>query len=331
MYELAKQILELAPWQELYEKELFAVQDPDSGLTGYVSVMGNLGEHRALAVYQGEAGLNGFLNLQGLKDEPAPLDVLTVPQLQLSFENKMDLEGEDLQIIQGLELRIRSGDSWPQFRSYKPCHAPWFLEPAEIDFLRVVLEQCIALLRDRSKVAEIRETSHKDMILTRRAKKSGHDWLWSDSIEPLPPPRPPNIAYMVSHDLVEEVGRLQRRNQEILLDVEMLLTPVKDKTDDRPYFPFLLLAVDKKTELILYNDLLKATTGWERFLAEIPNTVLLTLSRLGFIPSQIHVRKPFLQEALLRPANELNFRCKKINKMPLVDEFIMGYRERWGR
>jgi len=331
MYELAKRILELAPWQELYENELFAVQDPDSGLTGYVSVMGNLGEHRALAVYQGEAGLNGFLRMQELTDPPGHLDVLTVPQLQLSFENKMDLDGEDLQIIQGLELRIRSGEAWPQFRSYKPCHAPWFLEPAEIEFLRVVLEQSIALLRDRGKVAEIRETAHNGMMLTRRAKKSGHDWVWSDSIEPIPSPRPPNIAYMVSHDLVEEVGRLKRRDQEILLDVEMLLTPVKDKTDDRPYFPFLLLAVDKKSELVLYNDLLKATKGWERFLAEIPNTVLLTLSRLGFIPSQVYVRKPFLQEALQPLANEMSFRCKKINEMPLVDEFIMGYRERYGR
>jgi len=243
----------------------------------------------------------------------------------------LDLACEDLQVIQGLELKIRGSEAWPKFRSYKPCLVPWFLEPAEIDFLRVMLEQSIALLRDRGKIAEIRKAAHQDKILTRRAKKSGHDWVWSDCIESVPPPRPLNIVYMVSHDLVEEVSRLERRDQEILLDIEMLLRPVKDKTDDRPFFPFLLMVVDKKSEFILHSDLLKAATGWERFLAEIPNTVLLALSRAGFIPSQVYVRKPFLKEALLPLAKELNFRCRKIKKMPMVDEFIMESMSHRGR
>jgi len=63
VYELAKKIRALEPWQGMKKTDIFAVQDPASGKTGFISIMGMRGEHLAVGVYQGVAGLHGFMKM----------------------------------------------------------------------------------------------------------------------------------------------------------------------------------------------------------------------------------------------------------------------------
>ena len=51
LYELAGQVKVLAPWEWMFEDEIFGVQDPETGVTGFVSVMGTAGEHLGVALY----------------------------------------------------------------------------------------------------------------------------------------------------------------------------------------------------------------------------------------------------------------------------------------
>ena len=46
LYDLADRVQELAPWQFLYEDELFGVRDANDGQDGFVSVMGHGGDQR---------------------------------------------------------------------------------------------------------------------------------------------------------------------------------------------------------------------------------------------------------------------------------------------
>jgi hypothetical protein len=50
---LARYIQQQTPWEFMEEKDVFGVQDPDTGDLGFVSVMGALGEYTAIAVYRG--------------------------------------------------------------------------------------------------------------------------------------------------------------------------------------------------------------------------------------------------------------------------------------
>ena len=78
LYELMGIIRELTPWEYMYEHNIFGVQFPEKGDLGFVSVMGNLGEHFAVAVYVGKKGFEGFLNMQRMGDRLAPEIVLVV-------------------------------------------------------------------------------------------------------------------------------------------------------------------------------------------------------------------------------------------------------------
>jgi hypothetical protein len=58
---LAAEIKELAPWKWMQETDIFGVEDPDTGAIGFVSIMGNVGEYEAIAVYPGAEGIYGFI------------------------------------------------------------------------------------------------------------------------------------------------------------------------------------------------------------------------------------------------------------------------------
>src|SRR5215213_4021206 len=88
LYELAAEVKELAPWRWMKEDDVFGVQNPETHEVGFVSVMGLLAEHTAVAVYIGAKGLYGFLDLQEDALEVNPFALLDIPQLQLSFEDR---------------------------------------------------------------------------------------------------------------------------------------------------------------------------------------------------------------------------------------------------
>src|SRR5258708_19707279 len=82
LYDLAIQVKKLAPWQWMEETDVFGLENPDTGELGFVSVMGNIGEYEAVAVYPCALGLYAFINFQS--DEfatPAPLIHLPPPQI----------------------------------------------------------------------------------------------------------------------------------------------------------------------------------------------------------------------------------------------------------
>src|ERR1051326_2102479 len=88
LFALAARVKELAPWEWMDESEVFGVQNPEKGGLGFVSVMGMAGQHLAVAVYVGAEGLYGVLNFASQETITNPDQLLDIPQLQASFENR---------------------------------------------------------------------------------------------------------------------------------------------------------------------------------------------------------------------------------------------------
>src|SRR5690606_30043992 len=100
LFEAAFRIKDMAPWEWMVETDMFGIRD--GGETCYVSVMGNLGEHLGISVYRGDAALSRFLDLRDIPEETImeyPELLLQIPQLQLSFENREDLQEWDRRLI----------------------------------------------------------------------------------------------------------------------------------------------------------------------------------------------------------------------------------------
>ncbi len=143
LYELAAELKELAPWKWMDETEIFGVENPDTKEIGFVSPMGMLGEHLSVGVYLGAEGLYGFWDFQmeGLKAEPFAL--FEIPQLQVSFENRENLEKQDRDVIKNLGLKFRGSQNYPLFRSIRPGFMLWFITSDEARMLIYAIEQTL--------------------------------------------------------------------------------------------------------------------------------------------------------------------------------------------
>ena len=112
LYGLADRIQELAPWRWMHEDHIFGVRFTEKGAVGFVSVMGALGEHRAVTVYLGPEGLRGFLRVEMLEPMEEPTAILHVPQLPARVLPLVSgaPRGEDAQLRAGTDAgRCRAG------------------------------------------------------------------------------------------------------------------------------------------------------------------------------------------------------------------------------
>ncbi len=71
LFTVAIRVKELAPWQWMEENAVFGVRNPETGELGFVSVMGALGEHYAVALYLGPTGLYRFWEMHGEEEVAA--------------------------------------------------------------------------------------------------------------------------------------------------------------------------------------------------------------------------------------------------------------------
>jgi hypothetical protein len=324
LYELARQIGAMAPWTLMDETEIFAVYDPESDQTGYVSIMGSLGEHRAIDVYLGNAGLRGFLALQDSDDRPQPTLIMSTPQLQLSFEEKGYLEQEDLFIIYELEYKPQDRNMWPMFRCYRPGFAPWFLENDEISFLQAVLEQTLAVLNNPVERKQVERNLVKEKILVREGRRTRAGMIWTSETWPIYPPDE-ELAFIIDAELGEAVRWLPKSDQRVFLDLQILLTPIQEKKGERPGFAYLLAFMDAQSELMLHFNTLTVKNGWHTFMTELPEHILRGLKAIGARPKRLLIRDKIIFDMMTVMQKKLGMALENVTEMPAMDAFVEGF------
>ena len=203
LYEASVAVKALAPWEWMTEDIIFGVQSPDTDQIGFVSVMGMLGEHFAIAVYLGAKGLYGFWAVEAEAEGDYPEHILEIPQLQASWEDRNTLRPEDRAIIKELGLKFRGRNEWPMFRSYRPGYAPWFLEAEEARFLADVLEQALDVIERLDKDQTLLELEDEESYLVRVPHRQGSSVVWEDRTVRVPPPDPAAIRMVMNVELLE--------------------------------------------------------------------------------------------------------------------------------
>src|SRR5829696_5721591 len=287
LYESAVRIKEMSPWEWMTETDVFGVRSPETGELGFVSVMGLLGEHYAVSLYLGSEGIHGFLDLQEMGPFADPGDLIQVPQIQASFEDRVELDKRDREVIKELGLKFRGRNAWPMFRSYRPSLFPWFLEAGEVRFLSCALEQ----LEDVA--PRFRE----------------------DASMGVPPLDAPPIEIEMEVPKIEALGRLPRGEVRLEVDFFMFPAPVQDE-GDRPYFPHMLLVVDAGSGMVLGSDLLAPHPSPEAMWGRVPETLADQLFAVELAPEKISVDSALLFDLLEPLASEAGFDLKLSPSLP---------------
>ena len=315
LYELMGKIRELAPWEYMYEHNIFGVQFPEKGNLGFVSVMGNLGEHFAVAVYMGKKGFEGFLNMQRMGYRLAPDIVLQVPQLQASFEDREMITPEDRKIIKQLGLKFRGEKAWPQFRSYRPGCFPWYLEKEEAQLLIHGLEQLMDVSPRFKKDPGTLQPPEPDGKYLVRIYENGK---WVDRPQKIRFPADPPLRLSMNMDALNYLKSMSKQNSIVEVDIQMLEEAVRDKKFDRPYFPFMLLIAEKQSHMILGVDLLSPLPSLEEMWEIVPEKVTEILANY-LLPKEIQTKDPLIALLLSALEKEVGFKVKLVSRLPTVE------------
>jgi len=318
LYEAAKAFKALKPWEWMYDSDLFGVEDPAGGETGYCCIMGALGEVYAMGVYLGGEGLDAYSRMHA--GEVNPMDMMHVQKcLMASLEDRDHLEKPDLKVIRDLGLRFRGRKAWPMFRSYEPGYYPWFLDGRQVGFLAVALEQALQVARRMKKDPDLLTPPRQGEILVRG--NSGGKWedRWVRP-EPWEPPEPRVTG------AVDEIRLRKIKNSGVALqgvwelDVFYAPTPVRESKDERPYFPYTTLCVDGETGMILHSELYPPRQHAEKF----RGSFLDFLENAQGLPREIRVVRRELEEQLGPFAAALGFRGKAVQHLEALEEARMS-------
>lgn len=318
LYRLAERIQKLAPWHWMQENHIFGVKFPQNDTVGFVSVMGTMGEHRAVTVYLGTEGLRGFWHAESLEPMEDPVSIFHVPQLMASFEDLSRLEARDMEQIRSLGLSYRGKGAWPLFRSYRPGYHPWFLTLDEVKMLSIALEQTLVIATRAREDISLLEPDDEDSYLVRIPEASMDQTIWKDrqmtfQLEPF------QIKPNLDPDLFDEMIAMDQSGSEFELDC--LPAPVRiGPKGTRPRWPHVLIVVEAVSGLVVGSEFLAALDGLPAMWSEIPGKLLSILSKSSARPARIRVRSTLYRDILRPLLNALKVGITTRSDLPALEE-----------
>lgn len=328
LYEAAVVFRDAAPWQWMWDSDVFGVQGPEGEQIGYCCVMGRLGEHFALAAYNGSEGLAGLWEMreEGPRAQHDPMAVLVLQNcLMASFEDRTMLHARDLETIKALGLKFRGRNVWPQFRSYRPGYAPWFLTPPEGRFLTACLHQALDVAaRFRENPALLPEPEPQSEYLVRVPKKRGDQWVWTETRQrPAPVRRSEAAAPPLDEARLRQLRELPSTRGVLQMDYFYTSAMIKGEEDKRPWYPQVLLAADATSGLILGTEMVRT----DEAPAALVKQVMDIVARMGQRPDRIEVRQEKARLILKPAAERLGIRVIRVRRLPAVDSARRGLGE----
>ena len=332
LYDLAVQVREMGPWHWMDETQVFGVEHPSTKQLGFVSTMGQLGQHLSIAVYLGPKALYDFWDLQD--GDGDPMGIFDVPHLQASFDDREILEKQDRQIIKELGLKFRGRQQYPLFRAIHIGYVPWFIQSDEAEFLIYALEQVLEVAPRVAKDPDILTAENdpsSQFYLVRVSEFDEGNLQWRDDMRRIPPApvnKPPVSPLEARAAEFKSASRIPGLVIEI--DLPYLPTPVGER-GKRPFFPKGLLMVDAESGFILGIE----TIGPFETPVELDNAIADGISKIFLtndsLPEEILVRTTELYRLLRGWSQKLNIKLRQVDDLPAIEqakESMFGFFDR---
>lgn len=314
LYDAAREFQKLECWDWMWDSDVFGVQNPETDETGYCCVMGMLGQHFALGVHLGTEGLEGYLRLQSRERLPHPDFLFTQKLLMASFENREILEKQDLRIIKELGLTCRGRHSWPLFRSYLPGYVPWFLTSDEAVYLTLALNQAIDVCLRLKDDPELLNGATENHYLVRAFQKKEEKWVDTWAVPPLVEKQP--MIVCVNENRLKKIKKISIQRPTVW-EVDYFYSPeaVREKKE-RPWYPYIVLWVDRYTRLIPHIYIARPTD----FASEFVEQFLALFEKLEIVPREIFVKKEEIYRLLEPITSQLGIALKRAKKLSVMEE-----------
>ena len=339
LYTMAGAIQRMAPWEYLFEDEVFGVQVPGTDRLYFVSVMGSSGEFQALSFYKDYQGLVDFMEFRADVERVSRLGLtedgmlhastmiggpFTIPHLMISYADREELGKDNLAAIRKSGVPFRGKGQWPQIEEIVPGYVPVYPSKESLRELFLVMQQTLIVLERAGEDDNylLREDDQEPTFLVRIPTGKGPRFKWKDHYL-LADPEWDETKYAVN--IIPEssiaLSGLPEASQELQLDLFMLPASVREK-GGRAYFPFVLMMIEKLNGMVISTSILSPQPDLRSMYESIPQKVLEELLKSGHRPSKIEVRSDLLHELLEEILEKAGCRVVWVTRMPLMDEAI---------
>lgn len=279
---LADQLKKLKPWEYFYDSEIIVIEDPITNEFYFVSILGAAGQEFGIAVYIGMEGLQQLEQLfQNSLTEDFYFDLRS---LTVSYTDRDELTSDDYKLIKEYGFTFRGKKNWIQFRSYVPGFFPWLPLHAEVESLKLILEQTIEMVHLRKQGWNYPSLPPHQYLLRHIDKQKNK---WQESVVSFNKPDVEHDEiYVDLNDL--DFKKLQKKkisNMEVEFDLFYLPHAVKEEFDERPYYPCVVVAIDTQSGLVIFQDVLPMPKN--EFSAQ--NILIEFLQSIDHKPKVVHV------------------------------------------
>ena len=292
-YQLASRLKELAPWSYMAETEIFGVRIPDSGKQYFVSIMGSGGQHYGMAAYEDTEGLLGFWELQQPTSWMRPGDLLLVPHLLVSFEDRDMIDEPVRKKMKELGFKYRGSNAWPDFRHMIPAFVPGMPGEQALNDLVTVMEQALDVFERAKTDTEFiyTEDNDGDIYLVRAFERTDDEpGQWKDTYWRMVPPKP---EFNMGYNALErgKIAGLPRGKDTLQADIALTSKQVA-KPGKKPYFASLYFVTSKQQGTVLDLMVLSPEDGIDTMHGRFPDLLIKTVLKLKWQPVAIEFRHP---------------------------------------
>lgn len=327
LYEAAVAFKQAQPWKWLYDADIICVENPKDKMMGYCSVMGRAGEHFALGVYLGMEGLYGFNQLMRHAGTIPGHQTLHYQNcLMCSFEDRDILAEEDRKQIKVLGLSFRGRNAWPMFRRYEPGYYPWFINKEECVFLTHALRQ-VLFVAENVLNGQLRMDMEHGRTIARYIEDANGEPEWHSEEMHLEIPavsyNPVIITYDVLVQKIKKAGSMG--NVSLQADICYMLSPVRDKKGERPYFPRLFILAEPKSGQILNFEMYDSI----RDDTNVCLNKLIDFCLKYGAPKEIQVRNEAMIAILGDFCSKMCIKLKAVKRLASVDHMMEEMAQRF--
>jgi hypothetical protein len=317
LYQATIEFKKIECWNWLSDTDLFGVQNPANGITGYCCIMGELKETLGLVVYLGTEGLTGYLKIQSEENSQDPIDFLLLQRcLTVTFEGRKYLREPDLKIVKSLGLKFRGQQDWPLFRNYQPGYLPWYLNGEEVLYLTALIPQVMEVALRIKEKTDLLTSSRKNGYLVRIPERVGETLGWKEEwLEPSPVKKTGQDVPSVDELHLQRIKRNASRRQGVW-EIDQFYSPSVVNEGERPYFPYVFLWVDHDTGLVLNVRV----AGLSNYQADFQDQLMGLLEKLKFIPNEIWFGNEEPLKISEPIASTLGIKLTRVNRLPALEK-----------
>jgi len=329
IFSAAERIKEMKPWDWMVETDIFGIKIPGTDRIYFISVMGSAGELTAISAYMGTRALGMFWELQ--QTAPGYLTssfitgskVLTIPQLMLDFVEEELLEPEKITRIKNLGAKPSEDKRWPVLDQFVPGFVPEEPEEDLLEDAAIIFEQCTDIFKHIKEDDDfIYPGDDSEDLYLIREMEAGSEMEWQNGFkEIIIEPVRYNIRFS-STDLAR-LSEYPKKPEVMQIDLIMLPSPVKER-ETKPYFPFMLLVVNKKYGIVRNFEMLPPLPDLDSMYESVPQKILKMLLKNHYLPYQIELRSEILIILLSQLFAKAGIILKKATQMKAMDEAVEG-------